>query len=183
MAAVFSAFGIAFSDIGKTYEVELTELTTAAAQQVHDTLVARAERDMFQEGYALGDCDTSWQLTVEDAAGAVLKRIPYAVGEPVPATGARASLQLTVTARLPHPDIRADVEVPVTPIAVTTTRQVRSAADTVDEVPVHVLTELAPGAGGSGPALIEGPFFTARVLPGWDFRVTAAGDLFLTDTL
>ena len=183
MAAVFSAFGIAFSDIGKTYEVELTELTTAAAQQVHDTLVARAERDMFQEGYALGDCDTSWQLTVEDAAGAVLKRIPYAVGEPVPATGARASLQLTVTARLPHPDISADVEVPVTPIAVTTTRQVRSAADTVDEVPVHVLTELAPGAGGSGPALIEGPFFTARVLPGWDFRVTAAGDLFLTDTL
>ncbi len=33
-----------------------------------------------------------------------------------------------------------------------------------------------------GPAIIEGSFFTARVLPGWSFQVTSAGDLLLIDT-
>ena len=51
------------------------------------------------------------------------------------------------------------------------------------EAQAHVLTELAPGDTGAGPAIIEGPFFTARVLPGWTFRVTSAGDLLLNDTL
>ncbi|MBN9635566.1 MAG: NAD(P)-binding protein, partial [Actinobacteria bacterium] len=65
-AAVFSAFGISFSDIGKTYEVAVGEPTTKAAVETHNTLLARAERDMFQEGYALADCETSWQLLVEN---------------------------------------------------------------------------------------------------------------------
>jgi N-methylhydantoinase A len=60
-------------------------------------------------------------------------------------------------------------------------RQVRSAADRVDDVSVHVLDALSAGHAGVGPAIIEGPFFTARVLPGWSFRVTRAGDLLLTD--
>jgi N-methylhydantoinase A len=38
-----------------------------------------------------------------------------------------------------------------------------------------------PGARGSGPAVIEGPFFTMTVPEGWQFDTTAAGDLRLTD--
>ena len=60
-------------------------------------------------------------------------------------------------------------------------RQVRSAADTVDEVSVYTLVDQQPGAFAEGPAIVEGPFFTARVLPGWTFEVSSAGDLLLTD--
>ena len=60
-------------------------------------------------------------------------------------------------------------------------RRVRSAADTVDEVSVYTLVDQQPGAFAEGPAIVEGPFYTARVLPGWTFEVSSAGDLLLTD--
>jgi N-methylhydantoinase A/oxoprolinase/acetone carboxylase beta subunit len=51
----------------------------------------------------------------------------------------------------------------------------------VDDVPVYSLLEQAAGATAQGPAIVEGPFFTARVLSGWRLDVTAGGDLMLTD--
>jgi len=181
-AAVFSALGISFSDIGKTYEVGVPEPTTESATQTHDELLVRAERDMFQEGYALGDCETSWQVSVEEE-GTPVSRAAYHRGDPVDHPGRRVSLQLTVTAPLPHPELAVDQAAETRQAPSAGTRSVRSAADRVDEVPVHVLTELSPGDTGAGPAIVEGPFFTARVLPGWTFRVTSAGDLLLHDTL
>src|SRR5665811_2472710 len=62
LAAVFSAFGISFSDIGRSYEVGLSEPTVEAAQSVHDMLVERAERDMFQEGHDLAACTLQLSL-------------------------------------------------------------------------------------------------------------------------
>ncbi|WP_068398181.1 hydantoinase/oxoprolinase family protein [Kribbia dieselivorans] len=181
-AAVFSAMGISFSDIGKTYEVGMPEPTTAAAITTHDELVTRAERDMFQEGYALADCQTTWQLTVEDHDGTVLHTGAYTRGDVVDRPGLEVSLQLTVVAPLPHPELAQDRVEAANPAPVSGTRAVRSAADRVEQVPVHVLDELSPGDVGSGPAIVEGPFFTARVLGGWSFRVTSAGDLILNDT-
>ncbi|MBD0022301.1 hydantoinase/oxoprolinase family protein [Gordonia pseudamarae] len=180
-AAVFSAFGIAFSDIGKTYEVILNEATPAAATQAYAGLAARAERDMFQEGYALTDCDTDWQLVLENLDDGSASRIPYTDGDEVEYPGHALSLELTVTARLPHPELDADRAVTVAAAPSSGTRAVRSSAERVDEVAVHVLDDLSPGHVGEGPAIIEGPFFTARVLPGWYFQVTAAGDLLLSD--
>jgi hypothetical protein len=52
----------------------------------------------------------------------------------------------------------------------------------VDEVPVFHLGEQAAGASAPGPAIVEGPFFTARVLEGWRLDITSNGDLLLTDT-
>jgi len=182
-AAVFSALGISFSDVGKTYEVLVPEPTTAAAESTYRELLGRAERDMFQEGYALADCARSCQLVVEEVDGSVVSRTPYSEGDAVRHPGRHASLQLTVTAPLSHPELAADSQVEPSPAAVAGTRQVRSGADQVDTVPVHVLDDLRPGDTGSGPAIVEGPFFTARVLPGWTFRVTASGDLLLDDTL
>lgn len=182
MAAVFSAFGISFSDIGKTYEVGLPEPTSEAAQTVHDELLARAERDMFQEGYHLAECDQTWLLTVEDDDGTAVHEQSYIHGGEVDFPGRQVSLRLDVSAPLPHPTLAADDDVDAVEVTTTNRRSVRSSATSVDEVPVHVLDELAPGSRGSGPAIVEGPFFTARVLPGWDFRVTASRDLLLTDT-
>ena len=61
-------------------------------------------------------------------------------------------------------------------------RQVRSSATQIDDVPVYSLLDQEPGASAVGPAIVEGPFFTARVLDGWRLAVTAGGDLRLTDT-
>lgn len=182
-AAVFSAFGISFSDIGKTYEVVVPEPTTASVKATYDTLTARAERDMFQEGCSLADCQTTWQLLIEDGTGGEsgVTRIPYLPGDAVDYPGQVVSLQLTAAAPLPHPELTADVAADECAAPVVGDRQVRSAADQVDAVAVHVLDQLSPGATGCGPAIVEGPFFTARVLPGWSFQVTRAGDLMLVD--
>ncbi|WP_198587469.1 hypothetical protein [Brevibacterium epidermidis] len=47
------------------------------------------------------------------------------------------------------------------------------------DVPVVVLEDQAPNAAGVGPAIIEGPFFTARVPEDWEFVVSDTGDLLL----
>ncbi|MGB3480620.1 MAG: hydantoinase/oxoprolinase family protein [Mycobacterium sp.] len=182
-AAVFSAFGISFSDIGKTYEVIVAEPTAESARETYEALQARAERDMFQEGYALADCQTSWQLLVEDAeAGdAGVTRLPYTPGDSVDYPNSVVALQLTAAAPLPHPELTSDTATEETAAAAIGTRAVRSGAEQVDEVPVHVLDQLRPGDTGAGPAIVEGPFFTTRVLPGWSFHVTRAGDLLLVD--
>jgi len=61
-------------------------------------------------------------------------------------------------------------------------RAVRSDAQHVDDVSVYYLDDQQPGAHADGPAIVEGPFFTARVPAGWRLDVTSNGDLILTDT-
>ncbi|WNI27580.1 hydantoinase/oxoprolinase family protein [Streptomyces sp. ITFR-6] len=182
-AAVFSAFGISFSDVSKTYEVGVPEPTTGATLTTYGELLVRAERDMFQEGYTLAGCRSSWELSVDAEDGTPVSRAPYERGERADHPGRRVSLRLTVTAALPHPELPPREEPAARPARASGTRPVRSAADRVDEVPVHVLAELEPGDTAEGPAIVEGPFFTARVLAGWTFQVTSAGDLLLRDSL
>lgn len=182
-AAVFSAFGISFSDIGKTYEVSISEPSATAALDTHAETLRRAQRDMFQEGYALENCQQHWTLLVENLDSGVVEKLSYAAGDDVQHPGSRVALQLNVVAPLPHPDLSTEIGVALIPAQSTSVRRVRSAADQVDEVPVYLLDELSPGNSGTGPAIIEGPFFTTRVLPGWAFRVTSAGDLMLTDRI
>jgi N-methylhydantoinase A/oxoprolinase/acetone carboxylase beta subunit len=54
--------------------------------------------------------------------------------------------------------------------------------DRVEEVPVFELGRQTAGASAAGPAIVEGPYFTARVPHGWVFDVTVSGDLMLTDS-
>jgi N-methylhydantoinase A len=180
LAAVFSAFGISFSDIGKSYEVGLDEASAEAAAQTYDDVLARAERDMFQEGYELGECTTEWLLVVDSEDGEAVQSQPYRRGDAV-VTGDRVSLRLDVAAALPRPTLVDDVEVALVPAVSRGTREVRSSAQDVDACPVYLLDDQPPGAGAAGPAIVEGPFFTARVPSGWRLDVTSNGDLILTD--
>ncbi len=182
-AAVFSALGISFSDIGKTYEVRVPEPTTASVEQTYRGLLVRAERDMFQEGFELGHCTVACSLVLEEADGTIVEQLPYEPGSAADHPDRYGALRLTVSAPLTQPELTADAPVEPVQAPAAGTRQVRSGADRVDTVPVHVLDDLVPGHTGEGPAIVEGPFFTTRVLPGWVFRVTAAGDLLLVDTL
>jgi N-methylhydantoinase A len=92
---------------------------------------------------------------------------------------------LTLTARyvLPHASIRRAESAARTPAVPTSTRKVRYAADKVEDVPVFELESQTAGASATGPAIVEGPYFTSRVPQGWRFDVTDSGDLMLTDTI
>lgn len=160
LAAVFSAYGISFSDIAQSYETDVTGFTNSARSTAQRVMEADASRDMFQEGHELSACDLEWTTVREDE---------------------REILLLKAIFRLPHPTLEGGVPDEASVAVACGTRQVRSSATTVDTVPVYQLDDQKPGAGASGPAIVEGPFFTARVPIGWSLTVSTAGDLLLTD--
>ena len=181
MAAVFSAFGISFSDIGKTYEATLSATDDASLQQSHDDLLHRAERDMFQEGYTLDECETKWTVEEHDDDGEVLTSRDYQLGDKLDTTSGNLMLCLDVKKVLPHADFSADDSVEPSDATTSANRTVRVSASETQDLPVYVLDDQVPGAHAAGPAIVEGPFFTARVTPGWEFTVTSNGDLIITD--
>ncbi|MBV7293018.1 hydantoinase/oxoprolinase family protein [Corynebacterium sp. TAE3-ERU16] len=181
MAAVFSAFGISFSDIGKTYEISVSENGPEGLQRNHDDLLHRAERDMFQEGYTLDECQTKWTIEEHDENGEVVSSRPYEHGEEVADSGHELMLCLDVKKVLPHASLEVDDSVDTSAATSTGTRTIRVSADETRDLPVYVLEDQVPGATAAGPAILEGPFFTARVTPGWEFTVTSNGDLIITD--
>lgn len=184
MAAVFSAFGIGFSDIAQTYEANVARMDAQTFAATRAALLARATRDMFQEGHEIDECRLEWNVVLEDAEGQLISELPYLVSDPQPGSSEHNTM-LTLTARyeLPHASIRRAESVAKTPAVAASTRKVRSAVDKVDEVQVFDLDSQTAGASAAGPAIVEGPYFTARVPHGWVFDVTVSGDLMLTDTL
>ncbi|MCD7100766.1 hydantoinase/oxoprolinase family protein [Pseudoclavibacter sp. 13-3] len=182
LAAVFSAFGIGFSDVSQSYEVVIDDGSADAVRAKYDEMLARARRDLYQEGHDLEDCTIESVISVE-RDGEQPSSSAYAPGDEIaPEPNTQTTLTLTATHELPHVHIAPDSAGEPVDAVPTAHRTIRSTADRVDEVPVYTLVDQPAGARASGPAIVEGPFFTARVLKGWDFRVTTAGDLLLTDT-
>ena len=161
LAAVFSAYGISFSDIAQSYETTVTGFTEADLTACREQMQTDAARDMFQEGHDLADCDLVWSTLTEDE---------------------HVVLRLTATYRLPHPHLDGGTPAEHSPAVASGTRLVRDSATTVTTVAVYQLDDQTPGAEAAGPAIVEGPFFTARVPEGWTLLVSAAGDLLLQDT-
>lgn len=161
LAAVFSAYGISFSDIAQSYETNITGLAEEAVDTVRQGMHTDAARDMFQEGHDLADCELEWSTIIEND---------------------HTILQLRAIFRLPRPTIDGGAPTEKSDAVASGTRSVRSSATVVDVVEVYSLESQRPGATASGPAIVEGPFFTARVPRGWRIDISAAGDLQLTDT-
>ena len=90
LAAVFSAFGISFSDIAQTYETNITGKSAEQVDEAKQSMEANASRDMFQEGHDLSDCQLEWNVITED-------------GEEI--------LSLKATFALPHPPSRAGLRI------------------------------------------------------------------------
>ena len=160
LAAVFSAFGISFSDIAQTYETNITGKSTEQVDEAKQAMEANASRDMFQEGHDLSDCQLEWNVITEDK---------------------EEILSLKATFALPHPTIEGGSPDRKSDAVAAGTRDVRSSATAVDTIAVYQLDDQEPGATAQGPAIVEGPFFSARVPRGWTLDISAAGDLQLTD--
>jgi N-methylhydantoinase A len=182
LAAVFSAYGISFSDIAQTYETNITGMDESTLDEAKKAMGAKASRDMFQEGHELSDCTLDWSLVAENADGSHTPSTVYADGQvPSPTAGQSVILSLKATFSLPHPVIKGGTPTQQSDAVASGTRAVRSSATEVDTISVYRLEDQQPGATASGPAIVEGPFFTARVPSGWSLDISAAGDLLLTD--
>ncbi|HTU08919.1 MAG TPA: hydantoinase/oxoprolinase family protein [Trebonia sp.] len=182
MAAVFSAFGIGFSDLGQRYEQPLAAVDYPTIKQTADHLLALGARDMFAEGVDASACTPRFRLTVEDEDGErviELDDLHDAMTHLKP--GVQASLELVLVAPLPHVTLGEGGDIGASPAQAEGMRVLRDGRGGQAEIPVYELLSQRPGGRGSGPAVIEGPFFTMRVPEGWQFETTAAGDLRLTD--
>jgi N-methylhydantoinase A len=182
MAAVFSAFGIGFSDLGQRYEQPLPAVDPATIKQVADHLLALGARDMFAEGIDASACTARFMITVEheDSEQVIELDDPQDAGTHL-SPGDRVSLELVLQAPLPHVTLGQGGDIAASLAQAEGTRMLRDGRGEHPETPVYALLSLPPGARASGPAVIEGPFFTMRVPAGWQFDTTAAGDLRLTD--
>ncbi len=183
LAAVFSAYGISFSDISQTYETDITDVVDAEVEVFRTEMLDRASRDMFQEGHAIADCKVYWSYVVENANGSLAKESEFDENiSPAASDGQRVILSLKVVFELPHPELQNEQRQQAQPAVANGQRSVRSSAALVEQVPVYNLEDQKPGATAEGPAIVEGPFFTTRVPSGWKLDVTSSRDLLLTDT-
>lgn len=175
LAPVFSAFGIGFSDVGHEYELPLPKADAKSFEAVRDQLVERARRGMFAEGAELDDCSLQFTLKVggeEDRALGAEPSWPADVS-----AKSRIVLSLLAVKPITHAQLKGGFG---------KTRAVAKAAGSRTvagaELPLFRVADLAGGASGEGPAVIEDDFFTALLDGGWRFEVNEAHDVLLTRT-
>lgn len=183
LAAVFSAYGIGFSDVGHSFSAPLAEASDRALAAAMDTLLTQASRAMFGEDAAIDDCRLVY--TVE-AAGADGRSTEYAVtGTTLPAglaPDATLSVSLTAIKRMPQATLdgrfgEADHQPAVahgTRLVVVDGREVELPLYRVEDQPKGVAVR------ASGPAVLEEAFFTGRIDAGWHFDINSAGDILLS---
>lgn len=181
LAAVFSAFGIGFSDIAQSYQGRLHALTEGQAETVVEDLSQRARRDMFAEGFDIAECTQQWQIVC--CRGEEEWDLDWIPGTPLPG-GLRDSDHVSVALRVVKPIHHAHFtpvgnEKAVSAVA-GASRTVRTAAQGVCELPVYRLEDQSPGATGTGPCILEEAYFTGRIGSGWRFVVNANRDTVLT---
>ncbi|MDB5985556.1 MAG: hydantoinase/oxoprolinase family protein [Nevskia sp.] len=179
LAAVFSAFGIGFSDIGHQYDAPLQTLDDATLKSTQDALLLRAERGMFAEGFKLGDCLIEKSLSISD--GDQESSVVLANGKlPTGLTAShRHSVSVNVVKAIPHPHMSGKFGGKTQAAVSQAQRNIAVDGQRID-VPLYRAEDQQAGATAVGPAVLEEAFFTCRIEAGWRFEFNAAGDILLT---
>ncbi len=179
-AAVFSAFGIGFSDIAHSYENRLTKGTDAALKETVANMTRHARRDMFAEGFDLEDCKVSSTLTFEK--GGKEKTVALNKRGVMP-KGVKGAKDMRVQMKVVRPIAHFPLEkigklADRKPRAVGKRNGLQSDGSFAD-MPLYQLDKLKPGDAGVGPALIEESYFTCRILDGWSYKVNENKDIII----
>jgi N-methylhydantoinase A len=175
-AAVFSAFGISFSDISHSYPTTVAPATADAVIAKIAALRTRAERDMYAEGYDIAECSLEAWITPDGGPPIPVEIDGVVEAQALPRDATR--LQLRVTRTIPHFALNdGPATSHVAPPAPVRLQSVLGGDLVRKDVPVFQLEELVPGTSGQGPALIEDKFFTCRVRDGWQFDITNGQDI------
>jgi N-methylhydantoinase A/oxoprolinase/acetone carboxylase beta subunit len=159
LAAVFSAFGIGFSDIGHEYTTSLPDGRAETLAAGRELLRGRAQRGMAAESADIADCRLDESVAVE--------------------AGGRRSLAVTAVKPLAHARIVGQFDTKTHAALSTGTRRLRIGGGE-REVPLYRVEEQTEGAAASGPAVLEEAFFTCRIEAGWRFDINDAGDIRLS---
>ena len=181
LAAVFSAYGIGFSDIGHQFAAALPRLDDAALGDVLAALRQRAARSMYGEGAELADCRVEAWLEIGEGSDA--KSVPLA-GDKLPsglvlAQSASVSVALTAIKPVAHATMTGRFGGKTAPALSSAQRSVLIAGSP-RKLPLYRVEEQKPGAGASGPAVLEEAYFTCRIDAGWAFEINNAGDILLS---
>lgn len=180
LAAVFSAFGIGFSDIAQGYSRNVGAGAAEALEAAAAELVDRARRDMFAEGFDLADCRLDWSLT-RDSAGAG-EAIAWSRGAALPAALAGANdivVELRAVRPINHARLVNGAAPPASSAGVAGQRRLTVPGEGEVSLAVHRLEDQPAGATAAGPCILEEAFFTARIGRGWRFSVNSNRDTLL----
>lgn len=181
-AAVFSAYGIGFSDVGHSFTRQVADAQPATLSDAMAHMSAQAERTMFGEGAESGEYRLQW--TLEEALPDGNTRAHVLTGAEAPkGLQAGAALTLTLTAIKPMAQARMSGQFgdKAQPAVVNAKREVlldgkRQALPLVrvEDQPRGVAVSL------QGPAVLEEAYFTGRIDAGWTLHINAAGDILLS---
>jgi N-methylhydantoinase A/oxoprolinase/acetone carboxylase beta subunit len=181
MAAVFSAYGIGECDISHHYSATLHQCTDSALQEALQALKIKASRDMFAEGFAEG----SYAVRVRLVASMGGKEVSHDLGDSavLPDIFKKVDvleLELSAVKELRSESQKRAQFTAASQAVADGKRTLLTKGQGRVEVPVYQLAKMKSGDSGVGPAIIEEDFFTCRVLDGWSFVISDAGDILLT---
>ena len=183
MAAVFSAFGIGFSDIAHSYEGAMKKNDDATLAKLLDGFRQAAQRDMFAEGFDLSECKLEKSITYSRNGQQTIHALNSKAKVPAGlAKTGELRAQLRAVKEIPHFALK--------PVGASRKRSAESQGTRVVQLPVKGALEtsvlpmfryeaLSAGAAAAGPAIVEDEYFTCFVAPGWQFMVNRNRDLVL----
>ncbi|WP_179405309.1 hydantoinase/oxoprolinase family protein [Burkholderia guangdongensis] len=183
LAAVFSAYGIGFSDVGHSFSAPLADATDDALAAAMDALFTQASRAMFGEDAQIDDCRLIYAL---EATGADGRTVEHALrGQTLPAglqPGATLSVSLTAVKRMPQATLAGRFGDGGHQVAITRDTRLVVVDGHEAELPLYRVEDQPKGVAvrAAGPAVLEEDFFTGRIDAGWHFEINSAGDILLS---
>ena len=182
LAAVFSAFGIAFSDISQEYQSLLPVVTRKTVSEAIQSFKERARRDMAAENFSFVDCKLEAVLVrIENGLEEICS-----LGEDLELLDASwdSTTNVVIHAKISRPIAHAKFPSPEHGSSETLiqsgSRKVLGNGKHGMELPFYRVEDQRPGASAAGPAVLEESFWTAAVAAGWRIQFTASGDVLLT---
>lgn len=179
LAAVFSAFGLGFSDIAHRFEAVLASNDAAGLKAATDDVMQKARRGMYGENIDLDDCRLDTTLHVASKG----ETTTLALGDgPLPGglpADARLSVSLLAAKPIAQPTLSGKFGGISKPAQASGKRRILSAGQWL-EVPLYRAEEQSGGLGAAGPAVLEEAFYTCRIEAGWRFDFNDSGDILLS---
>jgi N-methylhydantoinase A/oxoprolinase/acetone carboxylase beta subunit len=175
LAAVFSAYGLGFSDIAHQYDAALN--TIDDLEGCLQSLNKRALRGMRAEGFDLEECEIEKTLHVSESGRDDTVALNGAIPTGVSGT-AQLSISMQVSKSIPRPECRGEFGKGSKPAIANGSRRLLIDGKTGD-YPVYRVEEQPAGASATGPAVLEEAYFSCRVDPGWSFEVNDNRDILL----
>jgi len=180
LAAVFSAFGIAFSDITQEYQAPLSDVSAKTLASAVQALRERGRRDMAAENIALDDCQIETVLVRTRNGNEEILPLGenLAIADAAWQSCTNAVIHLKVAMRIAHASFQNTADYQASDMVPAGMRRILAGA--WQELPCYPVETQRPGASAAGPAVLEEAFWTALVAPGWRIQFNASGDVLLT---